>query len=199
MKPTPIDGDCWPCCISHLFDVPFETVAHLSWARSPDDWIENTESWLAERGLFSLSVAASPDRRWPFHQVPDNILAIACGTSEPNPERLFMRFHFVSRRRRESVFGRKKLREKHEPHDVGQWPEWLVNRFLLNRGCIAVNLNHNTMTFAVFMSGPQIASDRPQRAKLKAGKQSRDRSEGWGTVWAPIHSLRLCLSPTLIL
>lgn len=81
MKPTPIDGDCWPCCISHLFDVPFETVAHLSCARSPDDWIENTEQWLRERGLFSLHVAASPDRQWPFHQLPDYILAIAVGTS----------------------------------------------------------------------------------------------------------------------
>ena len=81
MKITPQDGDCWALCISHLFEVPFAEVAHLSCARSPDGWFELTEAWLAERGLFSLQIKVSADRQWPFHQLPDKILAIAVGIS----------------------------------------------------------------------------------------------------------------------
>jgi hypothetical protein len=74
----PGEGDCWPACLAHLFEVPFETVAHLGCYR-PKNWEKRTRKWLRARGLTVIDVQRIGDRTWSIFQPPDGMLVIASG------------------------------------------------------------------------------------------------------------------------
>ncbi len=47
-------GNCFSACLASIFEVPLEEVDHCS-CENPN-WLQNTEAWLAKRGLFYVEI-----------------------------------------------------------------------------------------------------------------------------------------------
>lgn len=75
------DGNCWPACLATIFDVPLSAVDHL--AAHYEDWHEQTEAFLQERGLFQNQIEVKQDAMgrncFPFIAPPEGTICVVVG------------------------------------------------------------------------------------------------------------------------
>lgn len=73
-------GNCWPACLATIFEVPIEEVDRCACHHA--DTNEQTEAWLAKRGLFPLEIEVFQKNGqcvFPIASPPDGMICVVTG------------------------------------------------------------------------------------------------------------------------